>query len=454
MLLKVNFFKITLIFIALVAFLVRFVNLNYNSIFLDEAIYILLGKKFLSGQLQEVAESISWVGGFPFFYPAISAFFYAAYGILATRFFNVILGTVAVLLFYQFTKQLALFKKNQIVGLVATSFLATSAMPIFLSRLAIYDSLSFTLFMAGLVILQKAMTSDKKSWFFYAALLLFSAFLAKYTVAIFFLPLLLVARVRYFWLPLVLLTLSYLLINFTHLKEFFVSQAIGEKANAQEILNNFWQYTNLAYILSIPGLIFLISKGKGVLVATLFLASLLPLGVHLLARNMLSVAQHSFFSLVFILPIVGATFSSILQKYHQTGLLITILVILFNLYSSLPQVWQLESSWPNTTKMIEVLKNKISPQDKILAEADDVVTLGLENKLPSENISGPFVFSYKDLGGLEAYLKAVDDGYFKFVELDGTNFSQDIILEIEKKLSTKYFLIFDDGKIKLWQLKF
>lgn len=461
MLSKVNFFKITLLFIALAAFLVRFVNLDYNSIFLDETIYILLGKKLLGGSTQEVVESISWVGGFPFFYPAISAFLYTAGGILATRFLNVLLGTVTVLLFYYFTKQLIFFKRAQTSALFAAFFLATSAIPIFLSRLAIYDSLSFSCFMAGLVILQKAMTSDKRSWFFYAALLLFLAFLAKYTVAMFF-PLLLIANIyllkkhafKFFLLPLILLTGVYSLINFATLKEFLISQALGEKGEVGEIFNEFWQYTNLAYLLSIPGLIFLIKKGKGLLTTTLFLASLLPLGVHLLTRNILSVAQHSFFSLIFILPIAGATFASITQKYQKTGILITILVILFNLNSSLPQVWRLETSWPNTTKMIEVLKNKVSTKDRILAEADDVVTLALENQLSSENISGPFVFSYQDLEGLEAYLQALSDGYFKFVELDGTNFSQDTILEIEKKLSKKYFLIFDDGKIKLWQLNF
>src|SRR3989344_7587039 len=89
--------------ILVLAFLIRIINLNYNSPFLDEAIYINLGKEFWKGHWSELFSDISWVGGFPFFYPPISAIFHAAVGIVASRFFYVVLGTAAVFLNYKFT---------------------------------------------------------------------------------------------------------------------------------------------------------------------------------------------------------------------------------------------------------------------------------------------------------------------------------------------------------------
>src|SRR3990172_11986994 len=93
-------------FILLAAFLIRTVNLNYNSPFLDEAVYINLGKTFWKGRWGELFHDISWVGGFPFFYPPLSAMFHALGGIIATRFFNVLLGVGSVFLIYRFTREI------------------------------------------------------------------------------------------------------------------------------------------------------------------------------------------------------------------------------------------------------------------------------------------------------------------------------------------------------------
>ena len=86
--------------ILLASFIVRVYNLNYNSPFLDEAQYLVLGKKVLQGHWQESAP-FSWVGGLPLLYPPLVAIF-GIFGILGARFLNVIFGTVSVYLLYEF----------------------------------------------------------------------------------------------------------------------------------------------------------------------------------------------------------------------------------------------------------------------------------------------------------------------------------------------------------------
>jgi hypothetical protein len=54
----------------------------------------------LNGELKSVINDITWVGGFPFFYPLVASSLYELGGILGVRIFNVILGTVSVLLIY------------------------------------------------------------------------------------------------------------------------------------------------------------------------------------------------------------------------------------------------------------------------------------------------------------------------------------------------------------------
>lgn len=180
---------IFLSFIIVFAFVIRIYNLNFNSPFLDEALYIIRGLNTLNGNIGETLEDTSWVGGNPFFYPLLSGIFYSLGGIVGTRFLNVVLGTICVFLIYAFTKQLLLFKDkrtNEIAGLAAAGIMATTTVAITSSRLAIYDALSFTLFLFALVTLHKAIYSGEGKFYVQASITLFLSFLAKYIVAIFF----------------------------------------------------------------------------------------------------------------------------------------------------------------------------------------------------------------------------------------------------------------------------
>jgi hypothetical protein len=455
--------------ILLLAFGLRVFNLNYNSPFLDEAIYIQIGLDTLSGQIEQTLESSSWVGGFPLFYPFLSASFFSLGGIFLTRLFNVILGVVSVFLIYYFTKQLMLFKEehsNKLSGIIAASLMAVLAIPISLSRLANYDALSFTLFLLGITLLHKAIFSGERFLYPTSVVTLFLSFLAKYITAIFFpflllIPVYLAIRsrnsdivwgiVQYFCTPFLFLIGIYAFFNFPGLQSFFVNQAVLEAADPLELLETFFQYTWIAYVLSIFSLIFFLDKRKFI-VWILFLLSLVPPITHILSKNDASIAQHSFLSLIFLIPLASTFLAGLIRKILPLGILGIIGVLIFSLIYSIPQAKALDSFWPNTTGAVQILRQKVTPQDQILAESDDVIALGLRDKLiSSDQIAGPFSFSYQDKEGLESYTQAIKDGYFNFIELENAYFSDEYIAGIEGALATRYSKIFDDGRVRVYQ---
>jgi 4-amino-4-deoxy-L-arabinose transferase-like glycosyltransferase len=406
---------------------------------------------------------MSWVGGSPFLYPVFSAFFYQFGGILGSRFFSVILGTFDVFLMYQFTKQLFYFRdvrKNKKAGLIAATFMAVTTVSIVISRLAIYDSLSFTLFFLGIVVYHKAIYNGEKTYYTISAVILFSAFLAKYVILGFFplliaLPLILAIRTKNkesimgiifsFCVPLLLLTGGFIFLNFTQLQEFFVGQGVVSKASDKEVVQSFFSYTWLAYVFFLIGAP-LLWRGRRLLIMLLLLFSLIPLLIHTLTSNVDSVQQHSFLSVLFIMPVVGAMFVVLQMRFKKIAIIAFVLVLAVQIFVTTPQVKEEEFFWANLTGTAKAIQATVGPGDRILAESSDSLYLTLKGKVTYEQIEGPFNFSYAGKDGTSAYTQAVDDGYFTFVELEnGTYFSDDDLKAIQRALKKKYKKIYDDG---------
>ena len=457
--------------ILVLAFLIRIINLNYNSPFLDEAIYINLGKEFWKGHWSELFSDISWVGGFPFFYPPISAIFHAAGGIVASRFFNVVLGTASVFLIYKFTREIfpvSSEKESKTAGLVASGLMATSTIPIVFSKLATYDALLVFLFLAGVVALARAVFEGERNAYLTAAVFLFLAFLAKY-IAVIYIPLLLLITLYLavktkrgeavegilttFWVPLLLLAIIYVAVTFSELRGFLSSKTSQDHDSAFTIIRLFLKYSPVVFLASIPAFYSMIAKKAGLLVAILAFGAILPLLVHLISGESQSVHQHSVFALIFLLPVIGAACAILIDKLKTAGIALAAFLVILNFIISTSQVNALSSFWPNTEKAGLFLKSKVNPADKILAESEDPITLALSGKLPAQNIEGPFDFTYQNYEGGLAYALATRDGYFNYIETDSTFFQKEVIAQIEEAVGKKYTLVFNDGSIKIWQRK-
>ena len=433
--LLIKFPTAPLVLIILISFVIRVYNLSYNSPFLDEAIYLVLGKEVLGGHWQEAAP-FSWVGGMPLFYPPLSAIF-GNFGIIGARVLNVLLGTLSVYLMYEFAKSLILSgkeKTNEVIGLVSASFLGVLAIPIYLSRLAIYDMLSFTLFLSGLVFLQKALliqrpeAMQRENRLFLAAAAFFFSFLAKYVTLIFF-PLVLVwalyhskklgktaisAFLSYFAAPLVIATTVYIVWNFSELRHFLTDQVGDSQNKSKEILTRFGTYTLLPTLFAVFGGLALLFKRRFLILTVLLIASVLTLAVHVITNSLPAVHQHTFLSIIFMLPIAAYLFGLILERRWWFGSLIIVFTLAITFVYSQNQVRELESSWPNTNTVMAYLKTTTTNHEKLLSFEGDVTTLALPN-LNGKNIVGVFDFKYKELSGENAYQQALRDSYFDFV---------------------------------------
>lgn len=461
--------RVLLWVILICAFFIRIYHINYNTAFLDEAQYIVIGLRILNGDIEAGLDDISWVGGSPFFYPVLTGIFYNMGGIVGSRILSVILGTISVFLMYQFTKQLLFFrskKTNERAGLIAAAFMAVTTIAVHSSRFAIYDSLAFPLFLGGVVLLHKAIYSGERRFYLGAAGVLFLSFLAKYITIIFFpvllfIPLFLAYKTKHkesirgvflhFCLPLLLLTGLYAVSNFANLQEFIVDQGVVQNENEGQVTRLFWEYTGFSYALFFLSMPFLWRNDKFLIVVLLF-CSLIPFFVHSVTGNTDSVQQHTMLSIIFLLPVIGAGFALLVRKRKWAGIGLTLLALITQILISEPQVKSAESFWPNLKPATAVIRQDLKPNDRVLAESDDSMYLELKDTLIQEQVNGPFYFEYDGKEGIDAYTAAIGAKYFKYIQLEGTYFSDDEKEKLAKAIDDHYKKILDKDGLTVYKV--
>lgn len=463
-----NKYTLLLVLVLAASFAIRVYNLDYNSPFLDEAVYIVLGKKVLTWTWQ-AENPFGWVGGMPLFYSPIAAIASTFNGIIGARFISVILGTASVFLMYKFSARLRFFgekeDQNKLVGLVAATFLGVSPVAVWLSRMAIYDILAFSLVLLGLASLQIATDDKKAEKYLWPSAIFFLSFLAKYTVLMLF-PFVTGALLIYTWsfkkdhfawvayyfvLPLALSIGVYFGIYFTDLIDFFAGK-VNEAADVTlgSLVSQFWQYTFPWYLLAILGVVKLKSRKQYQAIA-LFGFSLIPLFVHLLTKDLTILTQNTVFTLIFLLPVAAVFIVTYTQKDKVLGTRLLLASVIALFIWSRVQHSGLEQSWPNSREVMEFLKVHATEETRILAEADDVAVIALSDKVSEQNITGPFYFEYQGEEGDLAYANAVSDGYFSFIQLEAEDST--LALTLEGDLDEKYDLVYDQVPFRVYELK-
>lgn len=457
---------LSLIFIILIAFAIRVYNLNYNSPFLDEAIYITLGKALFAGTFY-TENPFSWVGGMPLLYPTVSALAYITGGIVGSRLVNVILGTLSVYLMYKLTKSLRFWKDehlNKLTGIFSALFLAISEIPISLSRIATYDMLSFTFFLGGLVFLLDSLFKKNQNSYLWAAFCLLLAFLTKYTALMFF-PFILLLAFFYtkaynnkqisevlFFIFMIVLGLGIYIGKFSiELSQFITIQVVNRSnLGSIGIIIQFLQFTYLPYLLGTLGLLALIYFRQSYTPILIFLLSFIPIIIHTITYNSDTLEQSTIFSLLFIFPFAAYLCTFITQKYKAASILVVIVIaLLFMEYiNTALRKEGLEHRWPNSTEAMKYLQKQVSGKDRILAESSSVTTLALDGKVPNQNINGPYYFLYGNKEGTQAYKKAIIDGYFNIVELNGLT---SLTPTIKNIIDKKYRIIYDKDTFTIYK---
>ena len=460
--------KITVFLVIGAGFVLRIIHLDYNTPFLDEATYIMLGLPALHGDFSRLNEAVYWVGGWPYSYPLFAATLYKIGGIVTARFGSVIAGTISIFFIYTFTKNLRFFsspRDNQISGLMSAALFATAAVPLYLSRTALYDALSYLFFAAGLVLLQVICKKYQPTYAVFSACLFFASFITKYITGIFlpFIVLFVLFQIkgtnsgrhrlmlmREFIFVLCFLFVMYGLINFDGLRSFISTNAATTGTTLANILNSFWYPSRLIFLLALGGGWFLFDNRRSK-VLMMFSAAVVPVVAHIFIRNSDAATQSSFLSLVFLIPIAGWLLAELVRWNKVVSLVVVVALIGVNYATARSVLADIESAWPNSSGSIAYLRSSVTREDRILAEGDDIYALGLFGHITPEHITGPFVFTYGVHEGMEAYAVALTDKYFRFVELERTYFSESDIQKIQTQLSINYALVWTDDAIQIYE---
>ncbi|MDO8489488.1 MAG: hypothetical protein Q7S42_05200 [Candidatus Omnitrophota bacterium] len=469
-----DFYVSVFYFILAAAFLVRTANINYNSAFNDEAIYIVIGRMGLFTSDWWSYGAKLWMAGVPYIYPTLTALAYETGGLIASRFLNVIFGVLLIEEVYRLTNLLNLFspKINRRAAIIAAFFAAFSAIGIFVSKLATYDMASFLFLVIGINSFLKAKHFLNGKYYFLTFLCVFTAFLTKIVIAVFFpilfLLSLFVLRARaikqrklaviYLYIPFLLCSLLYLYFYRDNLITYvFTHKSLGKAENYFSIPLLIWRETGILLLLFLPSALLLVKSGKvKALAALTMLAAAIPVFHYALSRYA-TLDKHLNLTVVFLSVIAGYGLSFLLSSKSDllkkaTKVLLPIIAVLY-LLNSYQILKGHEQDWKNTAALQNYLKQNVQPGERILTEEGGVVILALYDKIfPPTNIA---TFDWIDYSGFKderGYIQAVDDVYFDYIELDENYVGDDSLkARILKSMGSNYSLAYEESGFRVFR---
>lgn len=456
-------FFIAGIFIIAAAAAVRLYNLDYNTPFTDEAIYIVIGKLGLFEGDWSSYNTQAWMAGFPYLYPSLSALAYSTGGIVASRLLSVLVGVLIVEEIYRFTYFLGLFEPqtNRVAALLAMAFAAFFSIGLHISRLATYDGLSILLLLVAMNALLFARQHATGKYYFIAAVSLLFSVLTKIITGIYFIPLAIISYIQaihisslnarfwkiYFFLAFSAGVLIYLAISWRDLFTYASLQAGREFASYELLLSTIWRNTDIFLILAVPSAVALWVARKRLEVAVLVgCAAILPM-VHLATHRWSTLDKHTFFIALFLIPLISYGLALLWKNIRSTDLKVgyvgfALVIFLFYMVVEKQLLSELEHAWIDTGEMVEVLLPLVGPEDKVLTEAGAATILALYDKTHPSNVTTLDWIDYRGRNDNQAYAQAVRDGYFNFIELHGrVEAKKDLTEMIRLELPGRYTLV-------------
>lgn len=441
---SVPIFSLTLFFgIIVLSFISRLYNLNYNTPFNDEAIYIVLGKLGLFNWDWWSYNAKAWMAGYPYVYPVMTA---AAYvlggGIWGSRFLNVLFNILTIPLIFSITRTLVGREsdKGYIAGIIASVVIATASISLFVSRLATYDMPSFYFLALSFYFLFKVQMSPPEfvgKWYFLSSAALLFGFLCKIIVAV-YIPFIIAISIlqlialgksyvphwlRYFITPIVLLLSFFTLVNFTNLLSYTTTQTSREKVSYVDLLLVVWTNSKYTLYLAAAGIFGMLFKKRFLQTGVLLLGATGIILFHLITNRFYTFDKHLYITLLFLSPLIGIGLaeliylvkSKILRSIVVIQLFITMLLFIgVNYEDSL----RFNTMWVNADSSLRVLQRVVKPDDKVLAETGATAVLAASQNTYATNIKTFDWLEYRDLKGADAYAAAVREGYFDVIELD------------------------------------
>lgn len=472
---KLCIFLLVIIFIYALA--IRLINLNYNSPFTDEAVYITYGRLgiFQGDWRSDVS---NWIPGlFPYSYPVLSALSYVIGGIESSRFLNVVFGVLTIELIFVISFLTSNTKKTNpyAAGLISAFLIACLPVSYFISRLATYDMPSFYFFFLSIVFFFWAQKLENNSRLYFLSFILYFVSISLKIITIIYLPLILffgyfLSRStsekslhfykRYFLFPVLSVLFIYGLSRVQSLSLFTQAQVVRERIDYSVIISNFLFYNRLIIIPYILGNLFLLltKQSKRFLVLNVF--ALWILLFHLFFRRLVTLDKHTFMFLAFSSIVVGQGFASILDKIKLRfikSFFVFLVFIVFLIFGNLAfkDSQMFNKYWDDLTPVLDTLRKEVNNGDKILAEAEGAPILAVYDEDYPLNVSTFNWFVYRNFTNERAYAEAVNDGYFNLIQITSTKGGSDyhsLVQEaVRSNLKDNYRLVFDQDNYLIYK---
>ena len=421
-----------------------------NTAFQDEALYIYAGRQIVQHWLgmPAVLENYSfYFSGNPYIYPVIVGPLDMLGGLELVRAFSLLCMVIVTTCGYYVTRQMF----NQKSAIFAAIFFVCQGPVLFLTRLATYDPLCLCL-LALATALAVRVSHTKRYWQVLGiGPLLVLAFGAKYAALLFIPPVLMLlvlyAAIRCGWrgmfiqamlagvsMAVAAMIAVYIILHFDRdmlhaLSDTTTNRIVIAGASRVALAEHVLQMVGVCYFLAGVALFFV--RKKELLLALLLLgASLLVPAYHIYKAEWISLDKHLSFSMFFLMPVAGYALARLAgfrvgvlvpERYLMlSSLSICLLLFLF----VTPEAQVMYTTWPSTSTLADVLKTQVRYNNgHYLVEQLEASRYNLEQEASNWQWVGLDFFQYTDQQGHfyigdQAYVKAIDDGYFNLVQLN------------------------------------
>ena len=422
----------------------RLATLNYNTAFVDEAIYLSVGQRVLKGDFHDNA--LQWMTG-SYLYPVAVAL--AAQttepGLLGARMFSALVTSLAALGVYLASRRL--FSSE--AALLGTLVFGFTGVSLFTGTLATYDSLGIGMLGLSTAMLALGLTDARSRRQILLCLLAAALFvlsvLSKYIALAWLLPvavlgLLLLATRQWrrftvltgaFVLPVVVLLIGYGVLIWNDLQLFLAqfSALTGQPAPRGEVLQKISYAVRVPFVLAVLGTITAVraaTPGQRLILVVLWVAALVMPMHHLISANARSVDKSMTYALLFAAPLAGLGLLALLRIGMRASgrqsltLTLTTLFLLVGLQVWNDQAWVLQRTWPNADATLDFLRRQpVTPQTQVLAEGGNLYDYYLDwGEQAQVTTTWANYFSYDQQQGPIAFERAIDDGYFDYLIFD------------------------------------
>jgi 4-amino-4-deoxy-L-arabinose transferase-like glycosyltransferase len=450
-----------------VSYMVRIHNLSYNTLFLDEAINVVVGEDLLQGNFSRNAIAFHFGS---YLYPAVSAIINRMGGVETIRLASTLLMCLTAIFIYLTTRDL-FGRKASLLGMMLFSF---NGNILNLGQLAVYDALALPFLAASLYLLVAATASEQNQRRFLvaASVCAILATLSKY-IGLIYLPALFITALAlflwrgipmrpairslfiYFVLPVVQVLGFYGAFYHRELVQVYQEQQFFSLAPRSIILEIIDQEIGIITLLALMGLAllgFAIAHNRDLNTQPLsrsdrarfnwrtfppayriLLFALLSLLLctwlaaplqHWFTANSRSLWKHCAYSLIFLCPLAGYCVARVVDSLRPRNRVVNAIGIVFlcagTLYfadRALDSNWLFRESWPNAEQVVSYLRNAgLSDNSRVLAEDMDIYEYYFASEIDNRQVWNNFWYmEYGGKSGQEGALAAIHDRAFDFI---------------------------------------